>query len=510
MNNNLKSSLLKVEKPKVIPVDSWEEAEEDKIFKSTKDFIVVPVSSFFGLEPLSPLDYFKISVKRSYNNPKTQVKEHITKYINYFIKFYDQEKELLSIYTNIKYLIDCQTDNYGIDAFVYDLKTKIYSGMILYKIKEMNRDNYNLHLNYRKCDVNLQYNDKHAYIIFEMSLLMIVSIPLLTHYIAVNKINNADGFLLYVYDYIIDMYIDSVDIYSKFYETSITSVERSKYYHSLWGKQDIRGVNETTHTLSTVKNIIVNIMPRYVYDKNIVSFNFTAIKNNIAYQVTDIGYEFDFHPLSSSKRDEENNSEFDKFESYLTKMDESLYLQNKVNCEQTMRNLELQFGPFDQQEINYYAKRLSNDNKFIINDFQKNLIFNMMYKYFGDTSSIKTINRDDYIKLIIISKKILTSSSMVILPYILSSKITRLINRKNINSKELQKLELSPFYITLKKEYKNDKIIKQIHELIATILVSDFEMIEYNDKEGIDGKKAEIIPDILIEEIIMYMYLVIN
>lgn len=41
-----------------------------------------------------------------------------------------------------------------------------------------------------------------------------------------------------------------------------------------------------------------------------------------------IEYEYSFVSLSSSKRDEDLNSEFDKFESFLAKGDEALLVQN--------------------------------------------------------------------------------------------------------------------------------------------------------------------------------------
>ena len=69
-----------------------------------------------------------------------------------------------------------------------------------------------------------------------------------------------------------------------------------------------------------------------------------------------------------------------KFESHLTKQNEALYLQNKVNCEQTMRDLDVLYGPFDDDEIDYYIERLSKDGKFVINSFQKDLVFNLFYK----------------------------------------------------------------------------------------------------------------------------------
>lgn len=191
----------------------------------------------------------------------------------------------------------------------------------------------------------------------------------------------------------------------------------------------------------------------------------------------------------------------------MTKQDEGLYLQNKVNCEETMKMIELIYGPFSEDEINFYIKRLSKDGDFTINQFQESLVFNLYYKYFGDTVSIKAINQRDYIKLIIASKKILESNRLIIMPYIISSKVKRLITRKSVNKKELSKLQSSPFYNLVLDKYKNPKIENQILSMIAGILSSEFEIIDFYDDE-LDGRIVEQNIDLLLEEVLMYILLI--
>ena len=67
--------------------------------------------------------------------------------------------------------------------------------------------------------------------------------------------------------------------------------------------QSIRSKNTTTLSMDSLENIILNIMPKYTYDKNIVSLNFSSIKNSVYFQVTGIKYEYQYVPLSSSNRD---------------------------------------------------------------------------------------------------------------------------------------------------------------------------------------------------------------
>ena len=237
--------------------------------------------------------------------------------------------------------------------------------------------------------------------------------------------------------------------------------------------------------------------------------NYSSIRNSNKYQVTAIGYEYNYVALSASKRDLENNSELDKFESYTTKQNEALFIQNKCQSEKTMEYIEYMFGPFDPQEIVFYKERLKDDTGEIINNFQKDLVFNLFYKYFGEPEAAYSIRKDDYVKLIISAKRLLTQHNMVILPYIISSKVERTNTRKSINKREMLKLEASPYYEQIRKKYKSEKIEKYILMIIATILASDFRIIDYHNKD-IDGSKLNKLDiiDMINEEVMMYVTLI--
>lgn len=494
----------------IIPVDDWVPEEQDKIFRTCKGALVLPVSKYFGTENDS-FDKFILSTKRCYNGEKMLY--HLPLYMNYFEKFYDPDSELLVTLFRFKYLIDYRRD-YSKEMFIYDLRRYIMSDTLMIKAHMMNEDNYCLHLDLKKYkndkNPSLQYSDRHAKILMWISLVINMMIPLLTHFAYMNKISNVNEFLLEVFDMILK-YADNtmgVDIYSKLYETAFSNISKNAKDNSLlWDVQDIRGENVTTHSLSSVNNIILNIIPKYVYNMNIVFLNYSSIRKSTGYQITEISYEYNFVQLSSSKRDQDQNSEWDRYESFMKRNDGAIYLQNKVNSEKTMENIEFLFGPFDEEEIMYYNSRLMNDHGEVINSFQKELIFNLFYKYFGDTTAIYSINRIDYIKLLIAAKHMLLANNMIILPYIISSKVERLQIRKTINKKEATRRDESQAYKIICEAYHNDpKILAYIDSVTATILASDFRIIDfYNDE--IDGKSIINIPDLIREEVLMYVIL---
>ena len=96
---------------------------------------------------------------------------------------------------------------------------------------------------------------------------------------------------------------------------------------------------------------------------------------------------------------------------------------------------------------------------------------------------------------------------MVLLPHVISSKVLHLATRKTINKKDLIKLEASETYQRVKQKYKSEKIEKHILSLIATTMTSDFQAIEPEFPE-INGKKIQIIPDLILEEIPQYVELI--
>lgn len=297
-------------KPPVL-VDKWVPEKEDIIFRTCKGSLILPVAQYYGVENEN-LNIFSLAPKRCYNG--AAMREHLPKYLNYFTKYYDQDKELILAYFNMKYVLDYHGDKYEKDQFIMDIRRLILSPSILNKSYSMNEDNYILDLddkNYRN-DKNpaLQYGDKHAKLLMWMSLLMNMVIPLATHYILIRNIENIDEFLLEVFENILTL--TDVDIISKLYETSNSNIERNaKSHQTLFAMQDVRGRNTTTLSMDSLENIILNIMPKYTYENNIISLNFSAIKNSVYFQVTGIKYEYAYVPISSSKRDQDMNSELD-------------------------------------------------------------------------------------------------------------------------------------------------------------------------------------------------------
>jgi len=491
-------------------VDKWEPNPNQILFTHSKNIIMAPLTKLFKVEDdkYSKINLFMINTKKSYNSDA--LRQHCCLYLNYFCEYFDTDKEYYMNLAQLKFMIDCYPE-YNYNNLITDIDRYILQDSIFSKVKAMVEYNYNLELSYKSANnPQLQYTNDHGKIMMQISILMNLLIPLITHFAYMRNISAINDFLLDIYDHVLYApAFKGVDIYSKIYETAISNVTRNEKNNAgIWVKQDIRGKDTVTHSMDAVTNIVINIMPKYIFEQNMISLDYSSIQRSNKFQITDISYEYSYISLSSSKRDgEDSASEFDRYEANLTKADESLYLQSRINCQYTIQTIEHQWGPFDDEEIDFYIKELTADDTETINGFQKQLIFNLFYKYFGDTVSINAINIRDYIKLMLAAKRMLQNSKMAYLPYIISSKVNKIVSRKALNKKEQLEMQQSQFFPKIQEKYQNDKVESQILGTIATLITSNFSIIDFHNKE-LHGKQIQVESRFIIEEALLYILLI--
>lgn len=498
------------------PVDRWVPNPEDIIFKGLRGKqIMAPLAKILTNddEDMLMFDSFILSVKKCYSSEEKV--DHFTQYLNYFEKYYDPDHELLAIYARMKFMID--TDDAGLytkQQFMADIKRDILFSTFARKVKAMNEDNFIIHIKRNKKDGNvLQYSNRHLSALMEIGLFQIILIPLLTHYAYMKKIQNIDAYLMEFYEIlIIDMHLD-IDILTKLSETANSRIIQDMSKNSgSWDKQYIRSKNKFTYNIEIVWAIISQIIPKAIYEMNILNLIYVSIKGNITNKIIRAKYEYSFNQLSSDRNegdDDDDNSEFDKFESHLSKKNEALLMHNQVNFHSTMKQIEERFGPFSKEEIEYYKVELSKGRKSPIVPHQKILVCYLFYKWFGDPSALGSIDLTSYIKLIIAAKRILAANNLHTMEAILSGKFVKVIKRVNMNKKELQKITSSSTYEAVAAIYHNEKITNLLIAMLATIVSSKFQIIDFENKEN-TGLPFVPQQELLNEEFLIYASLINN
>lgn len=484
---------------------------EDALFVPVNGAMIAPISSSLKLKETDQLlDRFFMTAKRSYAK-ETGLLLHFTNYLNYFEKFYDTDHELLTIYTRLKILID-GIPEYSISNLETDLRRYIlFNPSIARKVRNMNMENFRTEIKeYKNDNKALAFTPYHSYILMEISLFQILIIPIISHYAFKHQVEIGDiiDFLIYFFKIIIEEIHPKLNILGKLTETVMEAFTKNLNKNTiLWAKQPIQGNNFESLAINCIKSIIVVIMPKYEYYRNNVVFNQVSIRYMLKYTISDGKYDYELNELNPDNYDEDNNSDLDKFEAHLSKKNESLFLHNRVNYEIGMKKIEKKYGKFRPEEIKYYLAELSKDKEFPINELQKELVFNLFYKYFGGTAAIKSIDIQEYIKLILAAKKLLHSLHLYNLEAIISGKVVKNINRISINKKELIKIQSSNLYKIIENKYKNEKIINQCLSLLATLIASKFQVIDFDNQE-LTGQPLCIKPDMLNQEFLEYILLI--
>ena len=146
-----------------------------------------------------------------------------------------------------------------------------------------------------------------------------------------------------------------------------------------------------------------------------------------------------------------------------------------------MRNIESHYGPFTQDQLNFYKIELGRGAKPVINSFQYKLITNFFGKLFGSVLPMKTINLDEYIELMISAKKNLIAQNFCILPEIIAGRVVKLSTRTVLSKKHEDMLTSSEHWTAIRHKYMDNQVIlARIKADFAAIISSDFQLIHYD------------------------------
>ena len=101
---------------------------------------------------------------------------------------------------------------------------------------------------------------------------------------------------------------------------------------------------------------------------------------------------------------------------------------------------------------------------------------------------------------------------MVILPYIVSSRVMWVASRKIVSKKDMIRISNSSLYEQIQNKYKNPKIEQKIWEFIGMIISSKFEIIDWDEEKNCptewDGHDVPMIVDIVTEELLFFISII--
>ena len=258
-------------------------------------------------------------------------------------------------------------------------------------------------------------------------------------------------------------------------------------------------IEELIHTLS--KKMVIDIVPKYTFEQNLVSLNHVFVENNVGYSFR-VNFPLKYKVLNLTDNDDSGLSDFDKLAINMTKQNESVMLINKNNIKSTIKRIKSEKSlKASKNEIEFYQ------SNFTVNKLQKNFLFLFWAKEFSGAMNLYSCNLREYITLLVLMKKYLVQKGFILLPIILSAKNSKNNEKKVLNKKNLMRILESPKYqnlIKTKYSYSSAKIFEsgQIVQDIATILSNKFTYCDYKGKRN--DKEIEINTDLLIEEMLRF------
>lgn len=471
---------------------------------SEKNTIEVPFEKIFKKD-VAFLDKFHINKKRTYCN----IMDIIIQSNNDILK-YDKNNEFLFNYLAVKFKIDKGV--YTDETFIKELYKTVITKEFIQAVEHYVEKNYQFDLDSKqmaKFNEGLQFTDNHSKILLKISVGMKFVIPLILHYIYFNPSTQEDlgEYLLLSFDPLFDIFSPNVDIINKLYESVYSRVIVTRYSdRTFWYYCEVMGYSIEQLTNNLVKKLIVDIIPKYEFEKNVISLNHVFINNNIEYTFR-YNFPLNFKPLNLTESENNGLTDFDKLAINTARINEAEIIINKVNIKMTINYLLKKYDiKISKDEIKYYIKDFS------LNRLQKNMMFLFFSKYFGSAISLYNCNVKQYVTLLIMMKKILEKNNFSYLQKILTGKIEVVNEKKSLNKKNLLKIiESDKYRVIIENKFPNtifnimDSNI--ITKLVATILNNKFTSHDF-DETSKDGEEIKVNSDVVSEEVLRFIEMV--
>lgn len=469
-----------------IHVDRWNYNTEDAIVQFNGKIMVVKFDNVFNIS--DELNNFFI-IKDIY----VKKLDLITKYINYFITYYDPDNEFVTAYYKLKFLIDNKerVKKMGEKGFIKAIYDLLLTPSMITKIKKMVDDNYTIKLssdNGKKYNKSLEFNDEHGKILLMISTSIKMMIPLITHFSNSRKIKKPDYFKFF--ERLFDLFDKDINIYNKLYLTIQTRVLRNYNINKVtWQQKEILNGFDPSEFIDIIlkDRIIVDALFKYKFDESVHSFNIAVINNQLKFFLQD---KYDFIPkLIGYEKDMDGLSSIDKLVMNMSKIDESLIILSEINIKNTINKIKTRFNiTVDKEELEFYMENHR------INKFLMQIVHAYYAKFFEGYNDLLMLTKSQYIELLIILKKKLIYDGFVFLPQILTGNIQSRLNSRVIqNNKFISRIESSALY----KELLEDKFAAVIElkgeniiiNLLSNIINTKFTFVDY----VMDSKIEEVI-----------------
>lgn len=487
-----------------------------KYFSVERKNIIVPFEDFFDDENASDYDEFFMSIatKKTY----TKIADLICKENNIVLnKNQELAERFITTYFTIKYSIDRgEYDKKYSDTFVKDLITLLFPVDFMMFLHKYIEDNYKtnvdakMDLEKHRFDKGTTFQDRHYKILYLISTMSRLVIPLVTHYIYNYKfINDINGFIMNVFIELFKLAQTGTDsnIYAKLHLFVQRATIKTTYTDApMWDRLRILGVTPEVIIEDIMNKLVTNVIPKYDFNMNIMNLNTVVIRKSIMSYTLRREDPYTLFSISNtdghSSDDDSILSEVEIFDSYNTQRDESIILYRKYGTARDVDIIAAREGIIlNQDEIDFYKSSTR------YHELQKSAIYYVFDKYFsGIENIIGGCRAEDWIKLIIVLKKMLERMGLDYLSNFISGEKVAYSYRKLSKYMESLIVEDPMYQEIMDKKYKSVQgfIEKRnpIKNMIISIFNNTYTYNAYNNP--MNGKYIEKDEEKIVREVLNF------
>ena len=490
-------------------LNDWVPEDDDLKFIYVDEKVHARFSDILG-KSFPKFESFKIN-KKHYKERMTDVCMHI----NYFMKYYDSKHDFLINVSSVKYLID-RNPGMRPNQFKLILIRTVVTPDFVKDMIHMAKDMYTVNINtdddgkYRSTP---KITNEQAKMLLGISFAIRAVLPLCVHF------SNICEYIVTSHDYIkafdaifmeiVEKFEKSGDEYFPIFHPLCRFVkyrlERSYNVDSpIWNKKEqLYGITfETVFQNMIHEVILVKSLYKIAYDRSVVSYIDGVVTNSYNH----FRFEnFKFKPIeidadAGGSDSDDYLTHAESLEMSIYRIDESNQMINDVNNELVLKQIYDRFD-FDisEDELEFYYTHCK------INNLMQYFLHTFYSGFFHSSTAIQTITRRDTIKLLVILKKYLQASNMVILPQLVTAMVRGRFKENMIkNTRFQEKYESSDVYknvVEKKFRYISEIAPKEnpIQKKLSTIINSTFTLVDYD--EEINGRILTDIPvDTIMDE----------
>lgn len=485
-------------------VDCWKTRDIDIVQKNGK-LVDVRFDKLFKSENITYFNSFVIK-KTSYVDNM----DRIINYINYFLEFYDTDKEILMSYFKLKHMIDKKDTHIGFLEFRSAVYSILFSDNIQNKIKQFVDDNYHLNIdddpNSDKYSEQTRFNDQHTKILLRASMAIKIMVPVVFHYINSENLNMPTK-LYQMYEKTLEMFTeDGIDMYNKLWIwIKIKTQSDFKSNQIMWEQRAVYGADPSISMSKLYqRNFMIDTLYKYQFVKNPIKLNNVVINSQLKF-ANKTKYKHNLVEVTSETGGGEGVlTRIDKMMMNSVKIDESIIVTSERNVKSTLEKLKNKVGNLiSDEEYEFYYKNHQ------IDSLQMTLVNYYYAKLFNGFTDLNTLTRRQYITLMVIMKKQLLIRKNFFLPQIISGNIEgKTSNRLIQSNKFISKLEVDPLYQDLMenkfKAIKGTMYEKHMLSLLSSMLNTKIKYVDYNSSE-LTGEEINVDADVLSGEYLVFL-----